>query len=59
MKISILLHIDYITNEARLQSPVSKKQSKQKKCDPTHSAPGHGEKMKDEWVGEYINRICR
>ena len=25
--------------------------SKQKKCDPTHFAPGHGEKMKDEWVG--------
>ena len=33
-------------------NPLSqKKQSKQKKCDPTHFAPGHGEKMKDEWVG--------
>ena len=51
MKIDILLHIDYFTNKKRLQSPVSKKQSKQKKCDPTHFAPGHGEKMKDEWVG--------
>ena len=48
MKIDILLHIDYITSKKRLQSPVSKKHSKQKKCDPTHFAPGHGEKMKDE-----------
>lgn len=48
MKIDILLHIDYITNKKRLQSSVSKKQSKAQKCDPTHFAPGHGEKMKDE-----------
>lgn len=39
---------DYNINCGTLQSPVSKKQSKQKKCDPTHFAPGHGEKMKDK-----------